>query len=282
MQLAPPFSSTYFALMQESLLSESSIYSGLTELKGADMGDKGRYYSAFFNLAIGIERLLKIILALDHAAMAELQSPKELPLPGEAKFREWGHNLLQMHALVCTAAVLFEPTFEDYLSAQPIAKKTLVFLNKFNRTSRYFNLNALGGDQRGVDPLAQWSNLLDGISTEVVSDRQRRKIRFDAELISSMMQPHIIIEHNLSQQGVSLTGAYEERKYHAIATNHVTWHLCKFIYGLRSVLEKAALRALQWNRQLCPDLIHIPSMDDFCRKLLFDQKSWVFRKRRWP
>ena len=48
-------------MLEECELTSALLKSGLHSLRRADMGDKGNYYRAFFELSIAIERLLKII-----------------------------------------------------------------------------------------------------------------------------------------------------------------------------------------------------------------------------
>lgn len=61
------FSATWFLLEQEGLLAQACLCNGLTALRRANLGDKkGLFYSAFFELSIGFERVLKSGLALAH------------------------------------------------------------------------------------------------------------------------------------------------------------------------------------------------------------------------
>ena len=70
------FSATWFLLEQEGLLAQACLCNGLTALRRANLGDKkGLFYSAFFELSIGFERTLKLILILDHMARNQLDPP---------------------------------------------------------------------------------------------------------------------------------------------------------------------------------------------------------------
>lgn len=61
------FSPTWFLLEQEGLLAQACLCNGLTALRRANLGDKkGLFYSAFFELSIGFERVLKLALIQDH------------------------------------------------------------------------------------------------------------------------------------------------------------------------------------------------------------------------
>lgn len=69
-------SATWFLLQQEGLLAEACLCNGLTALRHANLGDKkARFYSAFFELSIGFERLMKLIIIIDHMAKHNLTPP---------------------------------------------------------------------------------------------------------------------------------------------------------------------------------------------------------------
>ena len=62
------FSEKFKLLQQEGYLTQSSLCQGLTFLRKANLGEKerGLFYSAFFQLSIGIERFMKIVVILDY------------------------------------------------------------------------------------------------------------------------------------------------------------------------------------------------------------------------
>ncbi|WP_432405730.1 hypothetical protein [Wukongibacter sp. M2B1] len=49
-------------LLKEAGLASSSLEYGLTILRKAELTRKAEYYQAFFQLSIGLERLMKIII----------------------------------------------------------------------------------------------------------------------------------------------------------------------------------------------------------------------------
>ena len=82
------FSATWFLLEQEGLLAQACLCNGLTALRRANLGDKkGLFYSAFFELSIGFERMLKLVLILDHMARNQLAPPDSKAI------EDYGHKL---------------------------------------------------------------------------------------------------------------------------------------------------------------------------------------------
>src|SRR4051812_39579658 len=86
-----PFSHLFFLLQQEGYITRSCICTGLTEARNANLGEKGRYYTAFFQLAIGVERLAKLALILDHMVSHNLAAP------GGKTVRAYGHDLITLY-----------------------------------------------------------------------------------------------------------------------------------------------------------------------------------------
>ena len=65
--------------------------SGATSLGRASYGDQmGEYYTAFFGLTIGLERLAKLILVVDHAIK------NGGTMPDEKVVRMYGHKLVSL------------------------------------------------------------------------------------------------------------------------------------------------------------------------------------------
>ena len=82
------FSPTWYLLEQEGLLAQACLCNGLTALRRANLGDKkGLFYSAFFELSIGFERVLKLVLILDHMARNQLVPPDSKTV------EDYGHKL---------------------------------------------------------------------------------------------------------------------------------------------------------------------------------------------
>src|SRR5438132_492614 len=79
------------ALRREAALVRHLVGSGVTALGRANYADKtGEYYTAFFGLSIGLERMAKLILVADHAISNSGQ------MPDEEVVRNFGHKLVKL------------------------------------------------------------------------------------------------------------------------------------------------------------------------------------------
>jgi hypothetical protein len=68
----------WHALGREAVLVRHLVGSGVTALGRANYADKtGEYYTDFFGLSVGLERLAKLILVADHALSHNGQMPHQ-------------------------------------------------------------------------------------------------------------------------------------------------------------------------------------------------------------
>jgi hypothetical protein len=73
------------ALLREAALVRHLLGSGVTALGRADYATGlGEYYSAFFGLSIGLERLAKLVLVADYAISNHSQMPPQALSPNTA------------------------------------------------------------------------------------------------------------------------------------------------------------------------------------------------------
>jgi len=137
------YSATWFSLEQEGLLAQACLCNGLTALRRANLGDKkGLFYSAFFELSIGFERVLKLILILDHMANNKLA-------PAPSKYIEgFRHDLIRLFdatKTVCTARGL---SFLDEFPPDSLPIRILDFLDRFADTGG--RLKCFGSRHQGL------------------------------------------------------------------------------------------------------------------------------------
>jgi hypothetical protein len=81
---------SYSLLTLEGHLFHASLTNGLTALRAASIHQKGTFYAAFFNLSIGLERLMKVVLVIDHMARNSMNPPSDRVL------RQHGHDLVML------------------------------------------------------------------------------------------------------------------------------------------------------------------------------------------
>ncbi len=114
----------------------------------------GEYYTAFFGLSIGIERLAKLILVADYAL------DNSGALPDQAVVRKYGHKLKELIAQVGDIARKRGITVPHIGPDQPICAAVVNCLDAFSDASkgRYANFEAIGNPSfdPANEPVNKW------------------------------------------------------------------------------------------------------------------------------
>jgi hypothetical protein len=143
------------ALSRESSLVRHLVGSGATALGRANYADQtGEYYTAFFGLSVGLERLAKLILVTDHALLNKGE------LPQQSVVSQFGHELSALMD-AAEAVQLRHAVNVRYPRPQTeISKKIIECLDAFAdaRRGRYANFAALGDPNLGdeFEPIRKW------------------------------------------------------------------------------------------------------------------------------
>ena len=130
------------------------VGSGVTALGRAGYADKfGEYYTAFFGLSVGLERLCKLALVADYAISHNGRMPEERVV---SRFK---HKLVGLMDAVDAVAQNHKLTLEYPRPPTTISVKIIECLDAFADASRgrYANFAALGDPKLGQEePIRKW------------------------------------------------------------------------------------------------------------------------------
>lgn len=139
---ADPFTlPEWHALRREASLVSQLIGSGATALGRASYAEGfGEYYTAFFGLSIGIERLAKLILIADHAI------DHNGALPDTKAVKAYGHKIRELVEKADQIANKHKLSLEYAKPTDPICWAAVDCLASFAEASkgRYANFEAIG------------------------------------------------------------------------------------------------------------------------------------------
>lgn len=265
------FPNSFQLLQQEAILADSSLLSGFEYLvKGSfDAKGKGAYYAAFFDLSIGFERIMKLVIITDFVVDNDFKSydPQKLK-------DDYGHKIKK----------LFEACFkiiEKYEIDLPESKEEdlngqiLTFLTDFAdaQKGRYFNIN---NTTKQDDPIDNWQTLLDAIARQDFSEAIWHRLEsktFNA--ISPALQLDDIANNTGYVKSV--------HQYHKtlLANRYALWRMIKLLEPLANTLGKISMKCHEIETGTSPqDYPSIPYFDEF---FLFrhTQRREVMKRKRW-
>ena len=204
MSRADPFTiPEWNALHREASLVSQILGSGATALGRASYGSGfGEYYTAFFGLSIGIERLAKLILVADYAL------DNNGALPGQAVVRKYGHKLKALIAQARMIAAKRDITVPHIGPDHPICAAVVNCLDAFSDASkgRYANFEAIGNPNFNVadEPVNKWWTEV----VEPILDKHYRGKRAEegvkqrAAIINAMMGDKTLVLHTNETGGI--------------------------------------------------------------------------------
>lgn len=143
------------AMHREASLVSKIIGAGATALGRASYGSGfGEYYTAFFGLSIGIERLAKLILIADHAI------GHGGVLPDQNVVRMFGHKLKDLIAKADEISAKYNISIPYIGPNDPICAAVINCLDSFADASkgRYANFEAIGNPSFNPsdEPVNKW------------------------------------------------------------------------------------------------------------------------------
>lgn len=227
----------WHALHREASLIRQLIGSGVTALGRANYADKkGEYYNAFFGLSVGIERLAKLVLVMDHA----IDSQGELP--DQRKIRAYGHELVRLMDEVEGVCVRRSLPMEHTRPSENIPKCVIECLDTFAdaKRGRYANFQTLGDPnfEAEFEPIRKWwAEVADPILQEHYKNTAtERRVNANAERLHASMSSnswvHFINESGQLMQDVRTASVWSGQtgvvqkfgRYYTLVT--IRWLAC--------------------------------------------------------
>lgn len=161
-------------MAQEGHLASTSLLAGFESLAKADYDKPGTVYSMLFQLATGLERIMKIAIILDHKARNDLTNPSDRQL------RQLGHSITDLYVTLRNKAktCLIK---NGWFEADTKHGELLAALSEFARASRYYNIDQLVAGRDDPDPLSRWFAVHMQIAHAAVSNNRLASIMQQAQ-----------------------------------------------------------------------------------------------------
>lgn len=246
--------------MREADISRHCLATGLASLCKANHMEHGLYNQAFFNLSIGLERLLKLIVVIDSA----LTSGGTYITAGALK-STYGHDLASLFdaaEAIRARRVADDDDFKWDIVDRDVAAAILGVLSEFAQATRYYNLDLLGGNgspPKGRDPIEAWFSEVGGRLEVTYGTRRRsRDERFAQFLGEALGDSSAVLQE--TEDGRAIRDL-EDSSRHANLVAHVqreaTFHGATIVRYLAEILAKL-------NRDCGPTgVIQLPFLWEF-------------------
>ncbi len=254
------FPDTFTLLQNEGFLMQGCLKAGLSGLLAAPNAQPGPFYAAFFNYAIGLERLLKIILLLD-------KWHRERKFPTNDELKAKGHNVGKLYQEVRPLFQQYGVPWEATYGPDKINSDLLAFVADFANGSRYYNLNSLadGTTQDAKNPIYRWQRLFyqtyeqDYPNAEPI--KSKPDVPEDAMSMSELTGHHVIM---------------------AATRPHICWRLVHLLVPLQQLLIAICEQVHKDDFAQCgpdPDS-SVPNLEEFLDFVCSDKTA--LESEGWP
>lgn len=270
------FGKSFHLLAQEGHLAKSALLSGFDFLLKAEANANkdGQFYAAFFQLSIGIERLLKLAVVAQHMLENNFVSPS----PKELK-RDYGHDIL---ALYESALAIYEKHGLPSFTPEKQAVSVLSFLSRFAVHTRYYNLNTLSDRAEKDSPLDEWADVASDLYRGWVSSAKAESQALKLMQQLDRMPGNTGWTYQLDRTGHPMTmfdvywRAYKIKAVRPL----VIWIIIQALYPIYAVFSAIGTATHELDLSAGRSVVSIPYLEEFFPFLLAD-KSTTLRRRRW-
>ena len=192
-QQSPFDNPEWLAISRETKLVCQLVGSGVTSLGRASYGDMmGEYYTAFFGLSVGLERLAKLILVVDYAISNSGN------MPNQDVVRKFGHKLARLLDAVDGIEKKYSLNLPYKRLADDISDKIIDCLDDFADATRgrYANFAVLGDPNLSQhEPIQRW---WDDVATLILErhytgGKIQANIEARAEMVHKMLSPNSVV-----------------------------------------------------------------------------------------
>lgn len=272
------FDKKFSLLAQEAHLAKNTLLSGFDLLLKANFyQDKdGYFYSAFFHISIGMERILKLAVVTDYMLSNNYQTPTIKQLK-----KDFSHDIKILYLESLNMIPQYHPN-----AIVPIRTKNddalIDFFTEYGTGTRYFNLNEVCEAKMDRSPLEKWFDLSKSIYEEYTTPAIRQKsalnliYKMDRTGSRNGFTSHLD-EHNHPLTAFDcIHGQYIIEKSAPL----IIWRLIELLRPIYFLLESMADKATDYEIENKISSMVIPHYEDFFYFLLAD-KSTIKRRKKW-
>lgn len=271
------FCEPFFRLSMEGHITRSCLCTGLTEIRNGNIGNaKGRFYTGFFQLSIGIERLAKLALILDYMVDNQL-SP-----PGKRYISYFGHDIDKLFSELRSVASKRKSSTLSAFNLEPLPNAILLFLSQFASKTRYANLDGLANGSSGKEPISEWNSIL----TEVLKKNMPQK-RIDqismqsASVANAMGELTLVTSFDLQNKPLTIEKWLTAPKLLDASAKYAVMEISKTLRPLIDLTNELAWNAREIDVTESPHRCRVPELREFFDFLPNDNK-YILKKKRWP
>jgi len=266
------FSHEFRMMTQEGHLASTSLLASFEALAKLDYDKPGTVYSMLFQLATGLERVMKIVIILDHKARNDLANPSDMQL------RRLGHSITDLYLVLRSTGETLSIT-DGWFEANTVHGEILATLSEFARSSRYYNIDQLVSGRDNLDPLIRWFITHMRIAHNTISNNRlngiMKRTRSHCEALGLFgweMGPK-------GQWDLTIDVTYQ-LEVARVSRGHCVWAIIEILKPIYLLIDRLGNEVHQLERQNGIEPPTVPYMTEFFPFCLED-KAEAIRRKSW-
>ncbi|WKN21478.1 hypothetical protein [Azotobacter vinelandii] len=265
---------TFTALLREATFTKEVLGAGATQIRTANYAHQGIYAQAFAGLSVGLERIGKLCLMLDHYIEYNGRFPDFNYLKNSI-----GHKLKLLQTRASEIAHQRKVKFHFLAELNhPLHFAILQILHAYADGDRYSNINILIGAKQQDDPIAAWFTHVDSyIFENLITQKRKEQIIKNASTLQRAIGPAAVFHTAETGEQISniAEASFRTGMYEAIAPHRQFFVLQIIRYWVEPLCELG-------DKAQALDSQEIPFFSEiFCGFYNSDQylksrKTWIF------
>lgn len=272
------FDKKFSLLTQEAHLVKNTLLSGFDLLLKANFfqDKEGYFYSAFFHISIGMERILKLVVVTDHMLSNNYQTPTKEQL------KKLGHDIRKLNDM----ALELIPSYRHPNATTTIRTNNdnalIDFFTEYGSISRYFNVDAVCEPKMNRSPLDKWNDLSMSIYEEYTPPHIKQKSAMSLIYKMDRVDSSNGFTSHLDEHGYPMTtfDCFHRQFVIKKSAPLIIWRLIQVLRPIYFLLEAMAHKATDYEIENKITSMIIPHYEDFFYFLLAE-KSTIKRRKKW-
>ena len=259
------YSRTFLLLQNEGHLLQGCLQSALVTLLKSSSAERGPLYAALFNYSIGLERLLKLSLILDHCIVNKA-------FPTHAQIKEYGHDVGTLYRAAKKVVERFHVEIPEAFRCDELDERLIELLADFATSGRYFNLDTLTGGGKSADPLPEWGRILAEVYERDLSPLTRASHEEQVEALADSMKETTVYMPATGFDGraQSYEDFFVDHGKITLVMPELVWRFARILYPLQMLVFELD-QPLHSGQAGNPE--DFPHMWEFCAFCGPDKKS---------
>lgn len=266
------YSHQFRMLAQEGHLASNALLSGFEGIAKSDYYKPGTIYSALFNIAIGLERMMKLAFVVKHMINHELSTPSDKQLK---KFSHSAEKLyVELRGIGKSIGII-----DGWYSEGDLHFELLRLVSHFAVSSRYHNLDQITQGKVSDDPLIAWFNIHMRIAQKYLPHRKLVAINQEAIAHCDRHQRHGYV--------MGMRGEYElivdiirQVEMARLSRGHCVWTVLEIIQPLYRLIDRVCSEAHAMEIEKGIQQPVVPHLEEFFPfGLTFKQTA--IRRKAW-